>query len=193
MKSKTEINWLGILSIITSLVALGFSLLFIEPYHISTEAYIGIIATFVGICTTFIVGYQIYNSIEMNKRINRLEKLEERFINIEHVDLKTEGNLEIAKGFFYKGYQDDIGAFHCFHMALYYFLQSDISKVDEMLTNMDNLLNANVSKFNFEEKEKIAFLADKIKALEDFSKYATKYNKIMKILKIDKMYEYGNK
>lgn len=49
---------IGILSIIAILLH------FIDNTTISGSVYIGIITTLMGICTTFIVGFQIYNSIE---------------------------------------------------------------------------------------------------------------------------------
>ena len=49
--------------------AIIIALLNVSPFEITGDAYIGIIITLLSIITAFIIGYQIYNSIEFKKEI----------------------------------------------------------------------------------------------------------------------------
>lgn len=67
---------------ITNLIAIiAFLLHFINITPISGDTYIGIITTLMGVCTTFIVGFQIYNSIEYRAEIRKLQTIQERYKN----------------------------------------------------------------------------------------------------------------
>lgn len=52
---------------------------FVDVDTISNDSYIGVIATLMGICATFIVGFQIYNSIEYKSEIQALQKIQEKY------------------------------------------------------------------------------------------------------------------
>lgn len=74
---------IGILSIIAILLH------FIDNTTISGSVYIGIITTLMGICTTFIVGFQIYNSIEYRAEIRNLQQIQEKYRSeIQRIDEK---------------------------------------------------------------------------------------------------------
>lgn len=62
---------------------------FIDNTTISGSVYIGIITTLMGICTTFIVGFQIYNSIEYRAEIRNLQQIQEKYRSeIQRIDEK---------------------------------------------------------------------------------------------------------
>ena len=63
---------LSIITLIIAVVALGFSLFRIAPFAIGSEIYIGIIATFIGISVTLMVGYQILNTLEIRSELKQL-------------------------------------------------------------------------------------------------------------------------
>jgi len=63
---------LATISIIISVIALVISLLHIEPFSITESTYIGIIVSSMGIVFTALVGYQIFNSIEIKKDLQEL-------------------------------------------------------------------------------------------------------------------------
>ena len=63
---------LSIIALIIAVVALGFSLCRITPFTFGSETYIGIIATFIGICVTLLVGFQIINTLAISNDIKQL-------------------------------------------------------------------------------------------------------------------------
>ncbi len=74
---------IGILSTIAILLH------FIDTTTVSGSAYIGIVTTLMGICTTFIVGFQIYNSIEYRAEIRNLQQIQEKYRSeIQRIDEK---------------------------------------------------------------------------------------------------------
>ncbi len=86
-------NWVALLSLAISVIALIITFLRIDV-TISNDTFIGIIASFIGICATIIVGAQIYNSVEAKRLMddirNRQNKLD---INIEDV-YKAIGDID---------------------------------------------------------------------------------------------------
>lgn len=52
-----------------SLLAVVFSLLKITPFEVTSETYIGTIVTLLALVTTFVIGYQIFNAIELRKEL----------------------------------------------------------------------------------------------------------------------------
>lgn len=68
-------NLISIIAIVISVIAIGFSLLRITPLEITSDTYIGIIATFIGIAVTMLIGYQIVNTLEIKKEVAEQRKL----------------------------------------------------------------------------------------------------------------------
>lgn len=63
-------QWIvNIILFILVLVALGFSLLKVTPFEITSETYIGVIVSLLSLAAAFVIGYQIYNAIEFRKEI----------------------------------------------------------------------------------------------------------------------------
>lgn len=68
-------TFISIIGLIVSVIAIGFSLLRIVPFVITSETYLGIIATFIGISVTMLIGYQIVNTLEIKREILEQRKL----------------------------------------------------------------------------------------------------------------------
>lgn len=68
-------NLISIITIVISVIAIGFSLLRITPFEITSDTYIGTIATFIGIAVTMLIGYQIVNTLEIKKEVAEQRKL----------------------------------------------------------------------------------------------------------------------
>ena len=68
MKNK----YLTITALLIAIIALCFSLFRIIPFTFGSDAYIGIIATFIGISVTLLVGYQIINTLEIRSELKQL-------------------------------------------------------------------------------------------------------------------------
>ncbi|MEQ3162074.1 hypothetical protein AAA214_02850 [Parabacteroides goldsteinii] len=82
----------NILSIVAILIH------FVNVDTISNDSYIGIIATLMGICATFIVGFQIYNSIEYKSEIQALQKIQERY-EMNFKEMESRFNYEVNEAY----------------------------------------------------------------------------------------------
>lgn len=72
-------NTLSYFAILISLIAIGFAIFRVTPMvEFGNDTYIGVIATFIGILVTILVGYQIYNAVEINQKIKRAYKISNR-------------------------------------------------------------------------------------------------------------------
>lgn len=74
---KMKNNWVSLLASVLSIIALIVTFLRID-ITISNDAFIGIIASFIGACATIIVGAQIYNSVEAKRLIRDVENRQNR-------------------------------------------------------------------------------------------------------------------
>ena len=64
---------LSIWSLIISIAACSIALFNIEKVNCTNESFISMIAGFMGVCATLLVGSQIYSSIETSRRIKELD------------------------------------------------------------------------------------------------------------------------
>ncbi|HIZ68831.1 MAG TPA: hypothetical protein H9966_02955, partial [Candidatus Prevotella avicola] len=134
MKEKTKLDWsfwLSLMAIVISLVALGVFICKVEPYSIVTiDTYIGVIAGFIGLAVTLLIGYQIYNALDLRQRIAAAEALK---TSLEHQQQQLEMlKNEQAEGFeiiqarlFHKTSGMTLDAFLHFHSAIKYALSVD--------------------------------------------------------------------
>lgn len=134
MKENTKLNWsfwLSLLAFVISIVALAVFFCKVKPYCVVTiDTYIGVIAGFIGIAVTLLIGYQIYNALDLRQRINAVEKLKESW---EHQQQQLEMlKNEQAEGFeiiqarlFHKTPGMTLDAFLHFHSAIKYALSVD--------------------------------------------------------------------
>lgn len=179
-KKEKKTNWWSITAFIFSIVALCLSFVRVkDTYDLSDTSYISIIVTLMGVCATFIVCYQIYNGIEMNRRISRMEVLAEKMHNLEYVNCKAEGNLELSKGFSHLIANDSLMAFCCFLNAVFYFLQSDKEKVPQMIENMHNCIDGIKTPIDIPTKRDIRNLCDSIRTLKHYGEYKTSYEEVI--------------
>lgn len=66
--------------VITNVISiLAILIHFVDVNTISNNSFIGIVASLMAICATFIVGFQIYNSIEYRSEIQKLQKIQENY------------------------------------------------------------------------------------------------------------------
>lgn len=64
----------NLIVLVISLTSLIFSLVKVMPFSLAEEKYIGIIATFIGISVTLLIGYQIFNYLELRKELAELKE-----------------------------------------------------------------------------------------------------------------------
>ncbi len=134
MKENTKLNWsfwLSLLAFVISLITLGVFINKVKPYSVVTiDTYIGVIAGFIGLAVTLLIGYQIYNALDLRQRIDAVEKLKESW---EHQQQQLEMlKNEQAEGFeiiqarlFHKTPGMTFDAFLHFHSAIKYALSVD--------------------------------------------------------------------
>lgn len=60
---------------IICLTALGFSLIKITPFEIGEDAYVGVITTLLSLAVAFVIGYQIYNAVELKNDVKEQRRL----------------------------------------------------------------------------------------------------------------------
>jgi len=68
----------NILSVAIAIIALCFSLWKVTPFEVNSDVFIGTIATFIGVSVTLLIGYQIYNAVELKKDIKKQKKISEK-------------------------------------------------------------------------------------------------------------------
>ena len=74
---------------ILSIAAILFSLLKVTPFEITSETYIGTIVSLLSLATALVIGYQIYNAIELRKEIeNQRKKYDEIIKRNEKIESK---------------------------------------------------------------------------------------------------------
>ncbi len=72
-------SWaLAIISLIISICALIASFR-IETFHVGIESVMGLVTALMGICATFMVGWQIFSSINVNKELENLKSINDEF------------------------------------------------------------------------------------------------------------------
>lgn len=68
----------NLLSVVIAIIALCFSLWKVTPFDLNGDVFIGAIATFIGVSVTLLIGYQIYNAVELKKDIQEQKKTSEQ-------------------------------------------------------------------------------------------------------------------
>lgn len=76
MSNKTKIIISFSILFIAVIVLYIITLLDVEPYAIQESSYIGVLVTIMGIIFTILVGYQIFNKIEIKEQIHDIKKKE---------------------------------------------------------------------------------------------------------------------
>lgn len=92
--------------------------------------FIGVIAAFVGVSVTLLIGYQIYNAIEIQEKISVIDKLEKELIQVKGVleNLRNEQNedsLILQARISHKSNIYQLDAFIKFHKAIMFALSVD--------------------------------------------------------------------
>ena len=120
---------LSIISLVVSIIAICIAIFRIEPFVVSEETYIGLIATLIGVSVTMLIGYQIYNVVEYKQElkkqvteINELKKkTDELFDTIVKKDYEVQEGFDVVNAFICHlngGRENSIGSFLSLHHAL---------------------------------------------------------------------------
>ncbi|MCL2311328.1 MAG: hypothetical protein FWC41_02395 [Firmicutes bacterium] len=133
-------NKLSIVALLVSLIAMSFTFFRITPFEFSNDIYIGIIATFVAVSATLVIGFQIVNTLEIRKEISEQRKMSDELKQMNNGLNKTIENQQnkMEEGFsiinalmqYQKGYQYSNIAFYYLHHALISSLRIDESEYE---------------------------------------------------------------
>lgn len=74
MNNKTKIIVSFSVLLIAVIILYCMVLFDVEPLNIKESSYVGVLVTIMGILVTIIVGYQIYNSIDIKEHIKKVEE-----------------------------------------------------------------------------------------------------------------------
>lgn len=156
MKENTKLNWsfwLSLLAFVIALVALCVFICKVEPFSVVTiDTYIGVIAGFIGIAVTLLVGYQIYNALDLRQRIDAVETLKTSLENqqqqLELLKNEQAEGIEIIQArLFLNTPEMLLEAFLHFHSAIRYSLSVGHRRegykwlLDELKTYMLSISN----------------------------------------------------
>lgn len=152
-------QWMiNLVLLILSIAAILFSLLKVTPFEITSETYIGTIVSLLSLATAFVIGYQIYNAIELRKEIeNQRKKYDEILKRNEEIESKLkcqeyamqEGFDIISSLIAYNSRQSDLVcgiAFKDMHRALLSSIETERTEYDwifgwmrKFISEMDSL------------------------------------------------------
>ena len=149
---------LAIISIVISTIALGVSLFHIEPFSISESTYIGIIVSSMGIVFTALVGYQIFNSIEIKKDLqdlaNKKSSMEEVIKNLSEAQRIADAYNFSNRGWFAISIEKYEDAILLLLESLRILLSS--KNITPHLSNIDNIINNIFYCYSKSDKERVS-------------------------------------
>lgn len=134
-----------------SILALFFSLLKITPFEVTSEAYIGIIVSALSIAATLVIGYQIYNVIEIKRTLKQFdEKIQQQDSQYKSIIEKNtglesklliqnsllQGGFDIINANFELNKGNAKAAFYFNHHSLIFYLQSDMNDFQPIFDNL---------------------------------------------------------
>lgn len=205
MKENTKLNWsfwLSLLAFVISIVALAVFICKVEPYSVVTiDTYIGVIAGFIGIAATLVIGFQIYSFISIKDKIKKMSTIQEELLNtkenLSQLEKELKGMIYYSEGLIRKEQGNNKEAFEKLHYAILHFADID-SKKEELLLYIKLLSEYvnEISKDDFEEPKEFMIsimgaLSKDIHSKMEKRKYywaiKDEYEKIYKKL-MDKLY-----
>lgn len=99
MKKDSVSRTFSIIAIVLSIVALVIAITYGVSICGCEINYVGVSVGLIGVCATLMVGYQIWNTIDVKETIKRNEKVAEEFEHLQHrVDLyekRSQENIDI--------------------------------------------------------------------------------------------------
>lgn len=171
--------WLSIFAIAISAVTLILFFIKVTPNSVvDISSFIGAIATFIGISVTMVIGFQIYNALDLKRKVSVFEELEHS-IELQKAQMDVMRNEQnegacILQARIISGIYEEKGrsfdAFLKFHKAIKYALSVNhkIDGYDWMLEELKlYMLQINMTLFNMLGAVKDD---DIYKAIENFKK-----------------------
>lgn len=87
--------------LLLSLMAIVIALFKVTPFEVTEDTYIGVTVTLLALATSFVIGYQIYNAIELKKEISEQRKQYGRIVqkSLKMDKRYKEQNYRMQEGF----------------------------------------------------------------------------------------------
>lgn len=171
---------------IICLTALGFSLMKITPFEIGEDAYISVITTLLSLAVAFVIGYQIYNAVELKNDVKEQRRLLEltKKENDEYKNYLVKQKYQTQEGFdvisalmTYSsgGDTSPINAFAQMHHALLSSIETDRTDYEWIFMNMRKFISEFSSRAftqgPFTEKGGEYYICDNNKRVQKLSEF----------------------
>lgn len=211
MEKKSFI--LSIIALATSIITLAVIFIRVTPNSvIDLGTFIGVMTALIGICITFLVGYQIYNAIEIRQKLAEVDMLKNK-LDSTNIELKkSEANLfdsiyaTLAKAVSTNP-NKSVDAFYYMNVSLKYSLDiddtrqnyvqriNDIAEYALLLRGGNGVFDGNKKQLREKidkYKEYVQPVIDSIKAHSKYHIIADKYDRMIqayeaRMLKIKRM------
>lgn len=138
---------------------------------VSLDSFVGVIVALLAIVVTLAVGWQIYNSIELNERIKNLNTLEERLIKQDKTFKQQNNKSNHLISFIYgveaKREKEYIEAFR------YYMASLRCSMLLDKPINVDHLLN-DLEEVTANIEENTICVIERLKEIKEYDKVIRK-------------------
>ena len=119
--------------------------------------FISIIAAFIGISVTLVIGFQIYSTIAIKDRLKHIESISDDLVktkdNLVELEIKLKGKISETEARSNAKINNYAAAFTSLHTALMYYCNLDIMK--EVIPPMLKLLKAYASQISDDEFDPI--------------------------------------
>lgn len=159
MKENTRFNvsfWFSIFAIAISIVTIALFFWRVTPHSVVDNlTFISVIAAFIGISVTLVIGYQIYNAVDLRQKVKEVERLknslEQQKRQLKELEIEQAEGFEIIQARLYsKTSGMELEALLHLHSSIKYSLSVD-HKQDGYKWLLDELeqymLNITLSSF----------------------------------------------
>ncbi len=179
----TILCWLSLISLLVSIATFCIFGVRIEPFRFSNDGVVGTMATLIGVCSTVMVGWQIFSSMQVRSELKEaqdlIKKLEGKLskvnstIDEQNKELEDEkgrrqkqnelifARMQQTKGYAF-GYMQILSAYYYFIEALTIFLKHEatadhitvLKDLSVCVLNMDTIIkNSNEAISNNQEAD----------------------------------------
>lgn len=137
--------WLALIALAISIVTIILFFVKVTPNSIVDGlTFISIIATFIGISVTLVIGFQIYSTIAIKDRLKHIESINDDLVktkdSLVELEIQLKGRIAETEAKYNAKINNYAAAFTSLHTALSYYCNLDLMK--EVIPPMLKLLKA---------------------------------------------------
>lgn len=181
MKLETKANWaIGLSVVALILVAIMFVMWCCNAggfSAVSLDTFVGVIVALLAIIATFILGWQIYNAMDLKEKLNKIEALEKILNESNKISAQINYNNQLSiylntASFCESQYSYD-SAFAAYHTAFYNAIRTNASDLNYYIQTFERLLPM-FEKIGEPQLDMISQNIDKIKQSPAYESYFRK-------------------